>query len=132
VEIRKLIGHQFKKDGKWIGEVDAIASRANKLILVSGKSVIERAEYDRGDYTAVRNARIMLEDAAESVGKLARHFQSHPDGGSEYDFTGYDTIVGVVVTPQVMVVKEPLLSQESLPALRTYSGSDQFCDWLRA
>jgi hypothetical protein len=130
VEISKLAGHQFKRDGRWFGEVDAFASRARILLLVSCKSVIQRAEYDRGDYAAVRNARTMLEAAAKSVSELAGYFRQHRDGGSEYDFTGFDTIVGVVVTPQVMFVNERLLSQESLPALRTYSGFDEFRHWL--
>jgi hypothetical protein len=129
--IRRLIGHHFKKDGKWIGEVDAFGSSDRTLLLVSCKSVVYTTDYDRGEYTAVRNARTILEKAVERFTELATHFAQFPDGGSEYDFTAYDTIAIVVVTPHVMYVTEPLLSQFSLPGLRSYSGFEEFRRWLR-
>jgi hypothetical protein len=128
--IRRLIGHHFKRDGKRIGEVDAFGTSDRTLVLVSCKSVIYTAEYDRGEYAVVRNVRTMLEQAVTRFGELQAHFTRLPDGGSEYDFTSYQRIVSVVITPQVMFVREPLLSQESLPGLRTYSSFEEFRRWL--
>jgi hypothetical protein len=127
--IRSLIGHHFKKDGKQIGEVDAFGTSGRTLLLVSGKSAIYTAAYDRGEFSVVRNARTMLEKAAEKFTELAAHFTEHPNGGQEYDFTAYETITWVVVTPQVMFVTEPLLSQVSLPGLKR-SVTQFLSEWL--
>ena len=99
-------------------------------MLVSCKSVIYTADYDRGVFNVVRNVRTMLEKAVERFAELEHHFTEFPRG-SEYDFSGYDKIVSVVVTPRVMYVAEPLLSQMTLPGLRKYSGFEEFRDWLR-
>jgi hypothetical protein len=128
--IRRLIGHHFKKDGKAFGEVDAFAAQDRILLLVSCKSVVYTAEYDRGDFAVVRNVRTMLEEADEKFVGLAAHFTQNPNGGQEYDFTAYDLIAYVVVTPQIMFVAEPLLFRISLPGLRSYSSFEEFRAWL--
>jgi hypothetical protein len=58
------------------------------------------------------------------------HFTEIPQSGHEYDFTAYDTIACVVLTPQVMFVSEPLLSKISLPGLRSYSSFEEIRTWL--
>ena len=72
----------------------------------------------------------MLEDASTKYSSLASYFRSNPDGGSEYDFTRYTNITSVVVTPHVMFVKEPLLSQNAMHGLRSYLGFEEFQNWL--
>jgi hypothetical protein len=128
--IRRLIGHHFKKNGKRIGEIDAFATLGRTLLIVSCKSVVYTAAYDRGEFAVVRNVRTMLEEADEKFAALVAHFAEFPNGGQEYDFTAYDTIAYVVVTPQVMFVAEPLLSKISLPGLRSYSSFEEFRAWL--
>jgi hypothetical protein len=129
-QIRRLIGHHFKKGKKQIGEVDAFGTLGRILLLVSCKSVVYTAAYDRGEYAVVRNVRTMLEEADQTFADLVAHFTEFPNGGQEYDFTTYDTIAYVVVTPQIMFVAEPLLSKLSLPGLRSYSSFEEFRAWL--
>jgi hypothetical protein len=128
--VRRLIGHHFKIDGKAFGEVDAFAAKDEILLLVSCKSLVYTAAYDRGQFAVIRNARTALEKGDQKFAELASHFTRFPNGGQEYDFTAYSMIAYVVITPHVMFVTEPLLSKLSLPRLRSYSGFDEFRKWL--
>jgi hypothetical protein len=130
-EVRKLIGHHFKRNGKYVGEIDAFGALDRTLLLVSCKSVIYTAEHDQGVYSVVRNTRTMLEEAAEACAEMEQLLLQFPTNGQEYDLSLYDTIVSIIVTPHVMYVQEPLLSQTVFDGLRKYCGFEEFRNWLR-
>ncbi len=128
--IKRLVGHHFRIDGKAFGEVDAFAAKNRVLLLVSCKSLVYTAAYDRGEFAVIRNARTTLEKGDKKFAELANHFTRFPNGGPEYDFTAYSTITYVVITPHVMFVTEPLLSKMSLSGLRSYSSFEELRKWL--
>jgi hypothetical protein len=110
--------------------VDAFAVKDEILLLVSCKSLVYTAAYDRGEFAVIRNVRTTLEKGDQKFAELVSHFTRFPNGGQEYDFTADSTIAYVVITPHVMFVTAPLLSKLSLPGLRSHSSFEEFRKWL--
>lgn len=129
--LRPLIQRHLERDGKPIGEVDAIAYRDGTCLLVSCKSILYTNQYDMGIYSTVRNATTTITNGVQRWDKLLAQLHEHRTGGN-YDLSAVSTIAGVLVTPHVLYLPEPLVNRESLPGLRTYSSAGELIRWLAA
>ena len=91
---------QLRKNGQCLTDIDAIGELQGTLLIVSCKSIPYSAEYDIGDYNAVRNVASTVEEAANYWQNIKNELQNNPCGDN-YDFSAYNNIIAVVCTPHV-------------------------------
>lgn len=113
-----------------ITDIDAIAEHDGQLLLVSCKSVVYRGAHDAGEYRAIRNAEDRVVEAVDEWRSKVDYFRRHPIG-SNYDFSRFTRIDGIVCTSSVFYVKEGLATQEALPGLLAASSLSELEYWLR-
>lgn len=88
-----------------ITDIDAILEVGATLVLVSCKQVEYSREFDRGDYQKVlANESTVVEGLKKWEGKVAR-FRQEPRG-KNYDFTAFDRIEGILITPNAVFLKD--------------------------
>jgi hypothetical protein len=102
---RELRGRTLQHDRRSITDVDALAVTGSTVLLISCKSVPYTHEYDRGDYTTVRNVRTHIERADMEWQQRVERLRREPIGDN-YNFEGY-AIYGAVCTPFVVFVHRP-------------------------
>jgi hypothetical protein len=126
--IRDLVGRHLRTvpGGRDFGEIDAIAVGGGIALVVSCKSVIYSDEYDRGEYSAVRNVRSMVEEACRNLESFVGTLSEVPNGAN-YDLSQVERVLGIVLTATPVYLVPPLLDEEILPGLRkvaTFEGLD--------
>jgi hypothetical protein len=130
-EIRAMRGRTLSAQGQKISNIDAIGELETSVLLVSCKSLVYSAEYDVGEYKAIRNAASVvckgIEDWEEIVGKIRNNRV-----GDNFDFSQFKTILGVVVTPMEVFVGVEAADQFAAPGLRLASSAQELARWLGA
>ncbi|MGE7389358.1 hypothetical protein ACQKM2_28185 [Streptomyces sp. NPDC004126] len=79
-------------------DFDAVGELGDTLLIVSCKSRPYTAQYDAGDYKAVRNAATLVEGAVAKWSEVVATLTEQPVGAN-YDFSRYRRILGVVCIP---------------------------------
>jgi hypothetical protein len=103
--IRDTRGRTLNIAGQAVTDIDAIAARGSRLLLVSCKSIPIDSNYDAGVYDTVRNRRTDLEGYLADWDKVILRLKSSP-AGDNFDFSSFPELHGVVCTPHVMYLGE--------------------------
>jgi hypothetical protein len=127
--VADLRGRHLTIDGRAVTDIDAIGERDGRLLLVSCKCQPFSINWDRGEYAAVRNVATAVDRAVEEWATRIERLRSRPLGDN-YNFTGYETLIGVVVTPSVPWSPNPASVNELAPGLRAAASATEFGDWL--
>jgi hypothetical protein len=104
-DLRQLRGKTLARDGRHITDIDAIGQKGNTLLVVSCKNYPYTEDYDSGAYPVVRNIETALQDAIAHWEAFVVDISSNPVG-SNFNFSEFDRIVGLVVTPRVLFVRD--------------------------
>lgn len=123
-QIAALRQRTLRVGGQALTDVDAIAQRGSRLLVVACKGITYTPEYDAGDYAAVRNAASTIDQALDQLERLKRL-----PVGDNYDFRGFD-ILGVACTPSPFYVRLGLATAQVLPGLRGSCSLAEFQIWL--
>jgi hypothetical protein len=99
--LRELRGRKLRLNHSEITDIDALFVRGSTLFLVSCKNYVRNRDYDASDYRTVRNVTTSLDQAvAEWQDRIKTLRNSRM--GDNYNFSDFDEIDGIVVTPQVL------------------------------
>jgi hypothetical protein len=99
--LAEIRGRPIRRNGTVLTDIDAIGFRASTLLLVSCKSLIYDADYDKGTYRVVRNGQSTVDKAVQDWRKIIGDLRDNPVGDN-FDFSGFPRIVGVGCTPFVV------------------------------
>jgi len=118
-------------DGKnnQITDIDAIGESGDTLLIVSCKAVIFSVGQDIGEYHALRNARLRLDEAVLKWQAVKAELQDSPIG-QNYDFSRYAKIIAVVCTPNVVYTESDVSLAYEVGNLRKSATAPEFIDWL--
>jgi len=112
-----------------ITDIDALGESGDMLLIVSCKAVIFSVGQDIGEYHALRNARLRLDEAVLKWHAVKAELLASPIG-QNYNFSRYSKIIAVVCTPTVVYTE----SDESLAyetgKLRKAATALELIDWL--
>ena len=128
-EVKSLRGRPLRQSGKIITDIDAIGVRERTLLIVSCKSIIYDRDYDQGEFRVIRNSQATIDDAAESWERVVAELRRHPTG-ENFDFSGFDEIIGVVCTPFVVYSSEERTLAFVKPNLRLATSILELREWL--
>lgn len=127
--LRELRGRELVVEGTALTDIDAIACDGTRLLIVSCKSVQRTAAYERGEFNAIRNAEVVVDEAVRYWNGIAATLRASPVGGN-FDLSAYSELIPVVVTPwPVWVGRGPALS-ESAPGLPACVSASELQRWL--
>jgi hypothetical protein len=130
--LASLRGRALKRDGKNITDIDAIGLYNDQLLLVSCKSLVYDADYDRGTYRVVANASHTVDTAVKNWMRIADDLRLHPRGDN-FGLTKYvGSIVAVVCTPFVVYSSNSDTLDYALPGLRRCIAPVELRCWLEA
>lgn len=115
--------------GKAVTDIDALACRNGRLLLVSCKSHIYSEEEELGNYRTVRNAASNALHAVEIWSQKLEFLRRNPIGNN-YDFHGFSSIDGVVCTPYPVYVQIGAATAMPLPNLYACCSLNELADWL--
>jgi hypothetical protein len=101
-------------------DIDALGEFQGTLLIVSCKSTPYRAEYEAGDYRAVRNVRTMLIEALNDWLEVIEALNEKLVG-TNYDLRRFERICGVVCTPHVFYVP---VGSATRPVLTSPRGTE--------
>jgi hypothetical protein len=127
--IRALRGVTLRAEGRALTDVDAIGARGNRLLLVSCKSLPYSSAYDAGEYAAVRNAASTVASACEHWRGVAERFLENRRGDN-FDFTSFQELIWVVVTPFVVFTTDTHALSEVAAGLRMAVSPSELRKWL--
>jgi len=120
---------QRKGKNKQITDIDAIGESGDTLLIVSCKAVIFSVGQDIGEYHALRNARLRLDEAVLKWQAVKAELQDSPIG-QNYDFSRYAKIIAVVCTPNVVYTESDVSLAYEVGNLRKSATAPEFIDWL--
>ena len=128
-DLEQYRGRHLRVAGRPFSEIDALGVRDSTLLLVSCKSVILGPDYPMGDFKSMRNYASMVEAAIQKWKEVIDTIQK-ARVGDNYDFTAFQTIVGVVCTSSLVYV--PIGSATAFVAkdLRTAVSINELIEWL--
>ncbi|MDR6507276.1 hypothetical protein [Arthrobacter oryzae] len=108
--LRPFKSKTLRLAGASITDIDAIGSLDGILLLVSAKSIPYTAEYDAGMHNSIRNAASTVISAVTKWNSVVAQIENTPCGDN-YDFSQFERILGVVVTPRIIYVVESLATK---------------------
>jgi hypothetical protein len=129
-ELAKLRGRPLKRQGMDITDIDAIGVWEGQLLLVSCKSLIYDAEYDRGTHRVVANARDTVDNAIANWLCFIKDLDATP-WGDNFDFTTFQgRMIGIVCTPFVVYSCNAETLAFVRPGLRRCVAAFELGAWL--
>ena len=124
--------HLLRSDdakNKQITDIDAIGESGDTLLIISCKAVIFNSGQDIGEYQALKNARLRLDQAVLKWQAVKAELLASPIG-QNYNFSRYRTIIAVVCTPNVAYTESELSLSYEIGKLRKAATAREFIDWL--
>lgn len=103
---RALRGKTLRARGESVTDLDALMVVGTSLVCVSCKKVELARPYDAGDYQMVRNAKTKVANALSEWADRMAKLNADPVGDN-YDFSSFERILGVVVTPELVFISSP-------------------------
>ena len=98
---------------------------------MSCKSVVYDLEYDKGSFSVVRNLEETVDRAViDWENKVVRLAQLRV--GDNYDFSGFEEIIGIVCTPFVVYSSSARTLASALPGIRMCCSAEELRLWLIA
>lgn len=128
-EIAPIRGKTLRFGGKNITDIDAIGVMGKSLILVSCKSVVYDHNYDKGEYSRVRNVQTGIDEAVDKWSKNIEFFKKN-SVGENYDFSEFEKIIGVVCTPVTIFSNQDKTLSFVEPGLHACVSSNELFTWL--
>lgn len=125
---RKHIGLKLKRGGQEVTDIDAVASDASTLVLVSCKSRLKSGLYDTGDFATVRNAATLTEQSRDKWEKVMAGIKANPSAYN-VDFSKYSRIVGVVCMSSVFYAPVNVVVPSTPDGIRVF-GLNELIAWL--
>jgi hypothetical protein len=129
-DLARVRGPTLRINNQAITDIDAIGERGGCLLLVSCKSIVQRAEYQTGSHRVIRNAATNLEVAVNDWKLKLAAFKETPRGDN-FDFSRFTRLVGVVCVPAVIWAPVGVSMELVLPGLCAAVSYGEFEDWLR-
>jgi hypothetical protein len=128
--LSQLRGRTLRIGGKNITDIDALGVKGGTLLLVSCKSLIYDAGYDRGDFQVIRNAQSTVDAAVRDWAETISVIRRTPVGDN-YDFSSFQEVLGLVCTPfPIYTTSESL--EFVAPGLRACASGAELSRWLSA
>jgi hypothetical protein len=129
-ELAALRGRPLRRSGLDVTDIDAIGVCDGELFLVSCKSLVYDAEYDRGTHRVVANAGETVDNAVADWLRFITDLDAAPCGDN-FDFTPYrGRIIGVVCTPFVVYSYDAETLAFVRPGLRRCAAAFEIRSWL--
>jgi hypothetical protein len=129
--IRRYRQRPMRYHGDSLTDIDAIGCYGRILLLVSCKSIDYSPQYDVGEYRLVRNVVSLVEEAIKSWNRKCEFFRQSLVGDN-YDFRGFDKIIGVVCTPHVMYTPIGVSTQPIADGLLAAASLSELNNWLHS
>lgn len=100
-----------------VTDIDAIIEFDSKLILVSCKKIEFSQDFDKGEYRRTKNNESVIVSALSEWKEKVSFFRGNPRGRN-YDFSEFDDIAGIVVSPSTVFLSDPtpLEPSDDLPS----------------
>lgn len=129
--IQSLRGKPLKKDSVLLTDIDAIGENGKTLLIISCKSIIYDDEYDKGSYKVIKNIQSTIDDAVLHWSVVQKTLIECPVG-SNYDFSYYEKIIGIVCTPFVAYSSNPFTYRDiGFLNLKACISSFELSNWLK-
>lgn len=115
-----------------ITDIDAVMEIDSILIIVSCKKVESSQDFDRGVHQRIRNNESTIVSALKEWEKVVDYLRTSPIG-SNYDFSRFDDILGIVISPGTVFLNEvePLEQSDALPrGLRSHMSYSELVSAL--
>ena len=128
-EVLQYRRRALRASGQGITDIDAIGTYNKSLLLVSCKSLVYSSEYDKGDYSAIRNSAQTITNAVLDW-KQKIEFLERNKEGDNYDFTSFDHFIGVVCSPYPVYVPIGPTTDLVSPGLKACCSAGELSDWL--
>ncbi|MCQ3930206.1 MAG: hypothetical protein DPW16_07075 [Chloroflexi bacterium] len=112
-----------------ITDIDAIGEFGDTLLIVSCKAVIFSVGQDIGEYSALKSARLRLEEAVTKWQAVKAELMDSPIG-QNYNFSHYSKIIAIVCTPNVVYTESDLSLSYEVGNLRKSATASEFINWL--
>jgi|GEM_PF-5646042 len=112
-----------------ITDIDAIGESGDTLLIISCKAVIFSVGQDIGEYHALKNARLRLDEAVLKWQAVKAELLDSPIG-QNYNFSRYSKIIAIVCTPSVVYTESDLSLSYEVGNLRKSATAPEFIDWL--
>lgn len=116
-------------DGKQITDIDAIGESGDTLLIISCKAIISTIGQDIGEYFALKNARIRLDQAVLKWQDVKTELTNSAIG-QNYDFSRYSKIIAIVCTPNIVYTESELSLSDEVTGIRKAATAPEFIDWL--
>lgn len=130
-ELKVLRGRPLRQAGRVLTDIDAFGVKDRTLLIVSCKSIIYDRNYDQGIFNVIRNTQATIDSAVVAWKSIVAELTQNPTG-ENFDFSGYDEIIGVVCTPFAAYSSNELTLAFIKPNLRVCSSILELRDWLAA
>lgn len=117
-------------DGTQITDIDAIGESSDTFLIISCKAVIFNIGQDIGEYYALQNARIRLDEAVLKWQDVKAELINSPIG-QNYDFSRYRKIIAIVCTPNVVYTESELSLSDEVTGIRKAATALELIDWLQ-
>ncbi|GAA0786058.1 MULTISPECIES: hypothetical protein [Pseudomonadati] len=127
--IRSLVAKTLRFKNKSVTDFDAIMVFGNSLIAISCKSLLDNEEYDKGDYKTVRNITSSIEKYVEDWRTKIKLIDENKIGDN-YDFSEFDEVIGLVVTPSVLYCNVTYRNELTFKGLYENMSSREFESWI--
>lgn len=128
-KIAELRGRPLRVDGAHLTDVDAIGQSGDTLLIISCKSVVYDADYDRGDFKVIRNTKATIDDAVAQWSSVIKAIKVSPTGDN-FDFSMFKRVLGVVCTPFVVYSDKPESLELVEDELRACASIFELAKWL--
>ncbi|MFL1802948.1 hypothetical protein ACJW8F_16340 [Plesiomonas shigelloides] len=127
--VRNLVAKTLRFRNKSITDFDAIMVIGKSLIAISCKSILDNLDYDKGDYKTVRNITSSLEKYVEDWRAKIKIINDNKLGDN-YDFSKFDEVIGLVVTPSVLYCNLTYRNELTIKGLYENMSSREFEAWI--
>jgi hypothetical protein len=112
-----------------ITDIDAVGESGDTLLIISCKAIIFSVGQDIGEYYALKNARLRLDEAVLKWQVVKAELLESPIG-QNYNFSRYSKIIAIVCTPNVVYTESELSLSYEISNLRKAATAPEFIDWL--
>lgn len=112
-----------------ITDIDAIGESGETLLIISCKAVIFSVGQDIGEYHALKNAHLRLDEAVLKWQAVKAELLDSPIG-QNYNFSHYSKIIAIVCTPNAVYTESDLSLSYEVSNLRKAATAPEFIDWL--
>jgi len=112
-----------------ITDIDAIGESGDSLLIISCKAVVFSVGQDIGEYHALKNARLRLDEAVLKWQTVKAELLHSPIG-QNYNFRRYSKIIAVVCTPNAVYTESDLSLSYEVDNLRKAATAPDFIEWL--